>query len=221
MPAAAPRPRPAAPPAEIRGNLTARIAEAEAARWLGELEGLKVSLATVTDKLQSMDAMTARQPAVTDLGMPGFTRSAPASGPQPDSKDNPDDGRPAPASARTALRACARGIYPVEAGIDLLIGHGSWLDRDDFTRHITTAEHGRPGSKAAHAAIDWTAAATALDTGTLPCSGGERRIFRLAASLAAGLPVNLRDALTGLDEHNLERSRSAPSCTPQATVRLT
>ena len=51
--------------------------------------------------------------------------------------------------------------------------------------------------------------ATALDAGTLPCSGGERRIFRLAASLAAGLPVNLRDTLTGLDEHNLTLTISA------------
>ena len=45
------------------------------------------ALATVTDKLQSLDARTARQPAVTDLGMPAFTRSAPASGAQADSKD--------------------------------------------------------------------------------------------------------------------------------------
>jgi hypothetical protein len=52
-----------------------------------ELEGLRVSLATVTEKLQSLDARTARQPAVTDLGMPAFTRSASASGAQPDSKD--------------------------------------------------------------------------------------------------------------------------------------
>jgi hypothetical protein len=56
---------------------------------------------------------------------------------------------------------------------------------------------------AAHAAIDWAAAAAALDTGALPCSGGERRILRLAASLAAGLPVDLRDTLTGLDDRNL------------------
>ncbi len=68
-------------------------------------------------------------------------------------------------------------------------------------RDEAAGEHGRPGGEAAHAAIDWT--------GTLPCSGGERRIFRLAASLAAGLPVNLRDALTGLDEHNLTLAISA------------
>jgi hypothetical protein len=114
------------------------------------------------------------------------------------------NGRPAPQHPLArSLRACAHGIYPDEAAIELLIGHATFLDRDDFTRHITTSAHDRPGSEAAHAAIDWTAAATALDAGALPCSGGERRIFRLAASLAAGLPVNLRDALTGLDEPNL------------------
>ncbi len=51
-----------------------------------------------------------------------------------------------------------------------------------------------------HAAIDWAAATAALDAGILPCSGGERRILRLATSLAAGLPVDLRDAITGLDK---------------------
>jgi hypothetical protein len=71
----------------IRDSLAARVTEAAAQGWLGELEGLRVSLATVTDKLQSLDARIARQPAVTDLGMPAFTRTASASGAQPDSKD--------------------------------------------------------------------------------------------------------------------------------------
>ena len=121
------------------------------------------------------------------------------------------NGRPAPQDPLApTLRACARGIYPDKSRHGaLFIGQATVLDRDDFTRHITTGEHGRPGGEAAHAAIDWTAAATALDAGTLPCSSGERRIFRLAASLAAGLPVNLRDALTGLDEHNLTLAISA------------
>ena len=38
-----------------------------------------------------------------------------------------------------ALRACARGIHPLEAGTGLLIDCGSWLHREDFTsRFITT-----------------------------------------------------------------------------------
>jgi hypothetical protein len=71
----------------IRDSLAARVTEATAQGWLGELEGLRVSLATVTEKLQSLDARIARQPAVTDLGMPAFTRSASPSDAQPDSKD--------------------------------------------------------------------------------------------------------------------------------------
>ena len=31
-----------------------------------------------------------------------------------------------------ALRACARGVFPLEAGIELLIGHDTWLHRADF-----------------------------------------------------------------------------------------
>lgn len=51
--------------------------------------------------------------------------------------------------------------------------------------------------------MDWQAAITALNTGELPCSGGENRMLRLAASLADGTPVDLRDALTGIDTDNI------------------
>jgi hypothetical protein len=71
----------------IHDSLAARVTEAMAQGWLGELEGLRVSLATVTEKLQSLDARITRQPAVTDLGMPAFTRSASASDARPASKD--------------------------------------------------------------------------------------------------------------------------------------
>jgi hypothetical protein len=52
------------------------------------------------------------------------------------------------------------------------------------------------------ASIDWDAAITALDGGLLPCSSGERHMLRLAASISAGVPVNLSDALTGIDHRN-------------------
>ncbi|HXL17527.1 MAG TPA: hypothetical protein VN961_08410, partial [Streptosporangiaceae bacterium] len=55
----------------IRSNLTARIAEAEANHWLGEAEGLRVSLAGATQKLDQMDQITTRR-QVTQLGMPAF-----------------------------------------------------------------------------------------------------------------------------------------------------
>ena len=56
----------------------------------------------------------------------------------------------------------------------------------------------------AMAEVDWAAAITALDAGDLPCSGGEQRMLRLASSIAAGTPVNLRDTLTGIDHRNIE-----------------
>ena len=44
---------------------------------------------------------------------------------------------------------------------------------------------------------------TAWREGQLPVSGGEWRILKIAASLAAGTGVSLRDTLPGLDDHNL------------------
>ncbi len=54
---------------EIRDNLIARIAEAEHEGWLGEVEGLQVSLAGAEDKLAQLDRR-ARSPTTVDLGMP-------------------------------------------------------------------------------------------------------------------------------------------------------
>ena len=54
--------------AEIRDNLTARIAEAEREGWLGEIEGLQISLAGANDKLAQIDRRGGRQPV--DLGFP-------------------------------------------------------------------------------------------------------------------------------------------------------
>jgi hypothetical protein len=45
---------------EIRDNLLARIAEAEREGWLGEIEGLKVSLADAEDKLAQIDRRPGR-----------------------------------------------------------------------------------------------------------------------------------------------------------------
>jgi hypothetical protein len=85
-----------------------------------------------------------------------------------------------------ALRACAAGLYPLEAGVTLLTSSGAFLHRHDFTGRFI--EHGTSISDGtAMAAIDWDAAVTALNAGELPCSGGERRILMLAASLAAGI----------------------------------
>ena len=52
------------------------------------------------------------------------------------------------------------------------------------------------------AAVDFEAAARALVAGALPCSGGEGRVLRIAASIAGGVPIDLGEAVTGLDEDN-------------------
>ena len=98
-----------------------------------------------------------------------------------------------------ALRACAAGLYPLEAGTELLISNGTFLHRDDFTGKFI--DHGISDGTPM-AAIAWDTAITALSTGGLPCSGGEGRILQLSASLAAGIPVDLRDSITGLDDDN-------------------
>ncbi|MFG1711307.1 tyrosine-type recombinase/integrase [Nonomuraea sp. M3C6] len=56
--------------AEIRDNLIARIAEAEREGWLGEAEGLRISLAGAEDKLAQIDR---RSCTSVDLGMPTIT----------------------------------------------------------------------------------------------------------------------------------------------------
>jgi len=59
--------------AEIRDNLTARIAEAEREGWPGEIEGLKISLAGANDKLAQIDRRTRNQPV--DIGIPAVPPS--------------------------------------------------------------------------------------------------------------------------------------------------
>ena len=69
LPIAMAGPRRPAAPQQIRDNLLARIAEAEAHRWHGEVEGLQVSLAGAHAKLAQMDRRTA---TTTELGIPSL-----------------------------------------------------------------------------------------------------------------------------------------------------
>ncbi|WP_407565923.1 DUF6192 family protein [Streptomyces sp. 184] len=71
---------------EIRDNLIARIAEAEQEGWLGEVEGLQVSLAGVEEKLRQIDAEVHRRTTAVDLGMPLWPERHPSersTGPRP------------------------------------------------------------------------------------------------------------------------------------------
>ena len=74
-----PLPHAAAPPhstprlVEVRDNLRDRITEAEQQGWLGEIEGLKTSLAAADTKLTDLKRLTTRQTTV-HLGMPTIDR---------------------------------------------------------------------------------------------------------------------------------------------------
>lgn len=103
----------------------------------------------------------------------------------------------------SALRACAAGLYPDEAGTELLIRHGGILPREDFSGFVRTGTSISDGTTLL-AWIDWDAALSALDHGQLPLSSGEQHILTLAAGLASDIPVSLRDTLPGLDNRNLE-----------------
>jgi hypothetical protein len=108
-----------------------------------------------------------------------------------------------PAHLHTALRTHAKGLYADEAATELLIAHDSWLHRPDFLARFVDISPGLANGTPV-AAVDWPGAITALDAGHLPCSSGEARILKITASLADGIPVDLRDALTGLDATNLD-----------------
>jgi hypothetical protein len=58
------------------------------------------------------------------------------------------------------------------------------------------------------AAIDFAAAAEAVQ-GMLPCSDGERQVLLVAASIAEGIPVDLREAALCVDAVNAARAARA------------
>ena len=107
--------------------------------------------------------------------------------------------RPVTAALPAALRASAAGLYPAEPGTELLLSHGGFLDRHDFAGFIHASTSISDGITPM-AWIDWDAAVTTRQ----PPPGGERRILQLAASIAGGTPVSLRDAIPGLDDRNLQ-----------------
>ena len=103
-----------------------------------------------------------------------------------------------------AMRVWAKGLLGLEAAVELLIGHGTWLTRADFAAAALTS--GRDGiTGAVMMSVDFEAALAARRAGGLPCSAGEEQILALAASIAAGVPVALGDLVCGLDEDNAVR----------------
>ena len=60
---------------DLRDNLPARSDEAQREGWLGEAEGLKVSLAATQHKLAQLDDLARRRTTI-HLGMPSFSSIA-------------------------------------------------------------------------------------------------------------------------------------------------
>ena len=97
----------------------------------------------------------------------------------------------------TRLRANAKGSHPAEAAIELLIRSDVWLRRSGF-RAACVKTRGPTEEYPHHevgAYLDWDAVGNALTASTdgqpVPewlgvCSGGERRLIRIAHDIADG-----------------------------------
>jgi hypothetical protein len=93
------------------------------------------------------------------------------------------------------------GINADTAAVDLIAHHGVWLHRPDFAPFLQHARCHSTGEPMV--TIRWRAAHTALQRAKLPCSGSEANALRIAASLAAAIPISLRHVLGNLDHHNI------------------
>jgi hypothetical protein len=95
---------------------------------------------------------------------------------------------PDPGDTVRALRAWARGLYTSEAAVELLTrAFGGRFARPGQPWVVAVADGYALDSEALAAAVEG------------PYSSGERRLLGVAASLAGGPPVDLSDAVSGLD----------------------
>jgi hypothetical protein len=100
------------------------------------------------------------------------------------------------------LRDAADGMLADAAAVDLICRHGHFLHEPAFRRIIAAGSSITTGQPLA--VIRWNAAIHALDTGHLPCSGSERAVLLIAASLAEpGIAISLRENLGSLDRRNI------------------
>lgn len=93
-------------------------------------------------------------------------------------------------SVLAGLRAWAKGIYPTEAAVQLLLQAFDGRFARPGWPWIQTTESGNHYLDAAKLSDD--------NIGVL--SGGERRVLAITRSLLGEQPVDLADALTGLDQ---------------------
>jgi hypothetical protein len=101
----------------------------------------------------------------------------------------------------------AKGWLPAEAAAELLISHRAWLLREDFLR-VAVGIGWEPFRGREVAAVDFAAAADAVQ-GALACSDSERQVLLVAASIAEGVPVDLREATLCMDAASAARVAQA------------
>ena len=110
----------------------------------------------------------------------------------------------APEELAATLRAGARGLFAEEAAVELVLRHGYWIGREDFTGRFV---HGQAGPELAGdrraAVTGWRGAVEGLERGELPCSGSELSVLKIAAGLGGGCPVRLGLVLGGFDHVNI------------------
>ena len=95
-----------------------------------------------------------------------------------------------------AVRAWARGIYPSEAGAELLIRQRRAIYQGaPWITELEVGDETGPGM----ASIDVDV--LLYEAGVW--SGGEQRVVRIAASLLGGPAVDLSEEIPGLDRENL------------------
>ena len=100
------------------------------------------------------------------------------------------------------LRGTAAGMLADVAAVDLITAHGRFLDDPAFRKIIAAGSSVADGQP--FAVIRWNAAVTALENGYLCCSGSERAVLLIAASLAEpGIAISLRENLGSLDRRNI------------------
>ena len=122
----------------------------------------------------------------------------------------PDPARHAGAYAGW-LAAGAAGMLAETAAVHLLAEHGTWLTQPSFTSRYIDITDDSPGAPDGLAAgIRWRAAITGL--ARQPASGSEKAVLRIAASIAAGIPVSLHDSLGSLDHATLRAVLRAIAC---------
>lgn len=105
-----------------------------------------------------------------------------------------------------ALDRAAKGLLQQEAAVRLLGEHDVWLLRPGFAEYVLMLDDDQPDTafeQPMYAKVDWAGALAAAESGVvLGGSGSAVRMLRLAASLAGGPPVDLSEALSGLDQRN-------------------